>query len=180
MIHNLTAQNIKLKTISANTNEGWNKQNWRVKRIAIVAFWKIVSLANLLSSILLFDKMREKHIFVWHARGCDFVIYKVTSSLKARKNGQKKRTTCLATLLKNELNSDVLPVLPPAFKPVNNLICCKTGLTWVVKRATSLFNSFYSNVARQVVRFLLPVFPYLNVRLKSEKGRVVWNLFKTN
>ena len=169
MIHNLTAQNIKLKTISANTNEGWNKQNWRLKRIA-----------NLLSSILLFYKMREKHIFVWHARGIDFVIYKVTSSLKARKNGRKERTTCLATLLKNELNSDVLPVLPPAFKPVDNLICCKTGLTWVVKRATSLFNSFYSNVARQVVRFLLPVFPYLNVRFKSEKGHVVWNLFKTN
>ena len=138
MIHNLTAQNIKLKTISANTNEGWNKQNWRLKRIAIVVFWKIVSLANLLSSILLFDKMREKHIFVWHARGCDFVIYKVTSSLKARKNGQKKLTTCLATLLKNELNSDVLRVLPPAFKPVNNLICCKTGLMWVVIKTRNI------------------------------------------
>ena len=36
---------------------------------------------------------------------------------------------------------------------------CKTTL--VIKRATSLFNSFCSNVARQVARFLLPVFPYL-------------------
>ena len=36
---------------------------------------------------------------------------------------------------------------------------CKTAL--VIKRATSLFNSFCSNVARQVARFLLPVFPYL-------------------
>ena len=27
-------------------------------------------------------------------------------------------------------------VLPPSFNPVNNLICCKTGLMWVVKRAT--------------------------------------------
>ena len=29
----------------------------------------------------------------------------------------------------------------------------------MVKRATSLFNLFCSNVARQVARFLLPVFP---------------------
>ena len=47
------------------------------------------------------------------------------------------------------------------FKPVNNLICCKTGLMWVVKRAKSLFNLFCGNVVRQVARFLLPVFPYL-------------------
>ena len=36
---------------------------------------------------------------------------------------------------------------------------------WVVKCATSLFNSFCSNVAKQVARFLLPVFPYLNIHL---------------
>ena len=36
----------------------------------------------------------------------------------------------------------MLRVLPPMFKPVNNLICCQTGLMWVVKHATSLFNSF--------------------------------------
>ena len=34
----------------------------------------------------------------------------------------------------------MLRVLPPTFKPVNNLICCKTGLMWVVKLATSQFN----------------------------------------
>ena len=55
----------------------------------------------------------------------------------------------------------MLRVLPPTFKPVNNLICCKTGLVWVVKRITSLFNSFCSNVAKQVARFLLLVLPYL-------------------
>ena len=54
----------------------------------------------------------------------------------------------------------MLRVFPPTFKPVNNLICCKTGLMWVVKRATSLFNSFCSNIARQVACVLLPVFPY--------------------
>ena len=32
--------------------------------------------------------------------------------------------------------------ISPPFEPVNNLICCKTGLKWVAKRATSLFNSF--------------------------------------
>ena len=31
----------------------------------------------------------------------------VDEHLKVRKNGQKKRATCFATLLKNELNSDV-------------------------------------------------------------------------
>ena len=29
----------------------------------------------------------------------------------------------------------MLHVLPPMFKPVDNLICCKTGLMQVVKRA---------------------------------------------
>ena len=33
-------------------------------------------------------------------------------------------------------------VLPPTFKPVINLIHCKTGLMWMVKRATSIFNCF--------------------------------------
>ena len=44
----------------------------------------------------------------------------------------------------------ILRVLPPTFKPVNNLICCKTGFLWVVKRAQSLFNWSCSNVAGQV------------------------------
>ena len=60
----------------------------------------------------------------------------------------------------------MLGVLPPMFKPVYNLICCKTGLMWVVKRATSLFNSFRSNLAKQVARFLLPVFTYPNIVAK--------------
>ena len=47
--------------------------------------------------------------------------------VKERKNGQQ---TSLIAMLR---------VLPPMFKPVNNLICCKTGLMWRVKRATLLF-----------------------------------------
>ena len=62
----------------------------------------------------------------------------------------------------------MLRVLLATFNPVNNLICCKTALilVWVVKRATSLFNSFCSIVAWQVARFfLLPVFPSLRTLL---------------
>ena len=55
----------------------------------------------------------------------------------------------------------MLRVLPNTFKPVNNLICCKTGLMWGVKRATSLFNSFFSHVAKQVACFFVARFPYL-------------------
>ena len=40
----------------------------------------------------------------------------------------------------------MLCVLLSAFKPDNNLICCKAGLMWLVKRATSLFNSFRSRI----------------------------------
>ena len=46
----------------------------------------------------------------------------------------------------------MLHVLPPNFKPVNNLIWCKTGL---------ICNSFCSKNAKQVECFLLPIFPYL-------------------
>ena len=44
----------------------------------------------------------------------------------------------------------MLRVSPPtSVKPVNNLICCKTGLIWVIKRTTTLFNSFCGNVTWQ-------------------------------
>ena len=46
--------------------------------------------------------------------------------LRYRKTGNKKRATCFATLLRNELNSDVTR-FTTLIKPVNNLICCKTG-----------------------------------------------------
>ena len=62
-----------------------------------------------------------------------------------------------------KLKSDVAQ-FTTTFKPVNNQICCKTGLMWVAKRAISLFNMLYSNVARQVARFCCPflhTFTYL-------------------
>ena len=70
------------------------------------------------------------------------------------KRRNKKRATCFATFLQNELNSDVARYTTH-IKPVLQQIR-------VVKRATSLFNSFCSNVAKQVARFLFPVFPYFN------------------
>ena len=56
----------------------------------------------------------------------------------------------------------MLRVLPPLLKPANNLICCKTGLMWVVKRATSLFNSFCSKVANLLHVFCCPFFRILS------------------
>ena len=67
----------------------------------------------------------------------------------------------------------MLRVLPPLFKPVNNLIYCKAGFMWVVKRVTSPFNSFCSNVAKQVARFLLPVFAYLYYRNNEQQTTTI-------
>ena len=63
----------------------------------------------------------------------------------------------------------MLPVLPPMFKPVNNLICCKTGLMWVVKRATSLFNSFAAMLQDKLQVFCCPFFRTLT-RTKFKKS----------
>ena len=55
----------------------------------------------------------------------------------------------------------MLRVSPPTFKPVINLICCKTCFMWVVKRATSLFNSFSAMLQNKlqffVARFFVPL-----------------------
>ena len=58
--------------------------------------------------------------------------------------------------MQNELNSDVARFTTQE----NNLatvFLARQGRTWVVKRATSLFNLVCSNVAKQVALFLLPV-----------------------
>ena len=94
----------------------------------------------------------------------NFCPFHIIHSLRCVKTGNKKSATCVATLLQNKLNSD-FGVLPLMFKPVNKLSCCETGLMWEAKRATSPFNLFYSNVARQIARFLLPVFTHLHTPL---------------
>ena len=86
--------------------------------------------------------------------------------LKVRKNGQqktcnKKRATCLATLLQNELNSDVTR-LPPTVKPVINLICCKTGLMWVVKRVHLYSTRFAAMLQEKLHVFCFRFFRTLN------------------
>ena len=71
-----------------------------------------------------------------------------------------------------------------------NLSCDRllTGLTWVVKHATLLFNLFCNNVARQVARFLLPIFtdrklrghykrPYIVIRYLYKFQDGVWDIF---
>ena len=58
--------------------------------------------------------------------------------------------------MQNELKSDVARFTTHE----NNLatvFLARQGRTWVVKRATSLFSLFCSNVAKLVARFLLPV-----------------------
>ena len=48
----------------------------------------------------------------------------------------------------------MLHVLPATFELVLQRIRLHGFFSWVVKRATSLFSSFGSNVAKQVARFL--------------------------
>ena len=73
-------------------------------------------------------------------------FWKVSSLLFYKmygKTGNKKLATCFATLLQNELNSDVARKTTHEKKPCN-LIFATQVQTWVVniKRPTSLFNSF--------------------------------------
>ena len=61
-----------------------------------------------------------------------------------------KRATKRCNLF-NEFKSDGAR-FAPTFKPVNNLICCWTGLMRMLKRAHRYSSSFCSNVVRQVRR----------------------------
>ena len=73
-----------------------------------------------------------------------------------------------ATMPQNELKNDVARFTrPTSFKPVNNLICCKICLMWTVKRATSLFKSFCSNVAKQVARSCYPFYHTFKSHLRG-------------
>ena len=88
------------------------------------------------------------------------------TNVKVYKGTEKRATQNVQLVLQHCCKTSwiaMLRVLPPMFKPVNNLICCKTFV------ATSLSNSFRSNVARQVVRFCCPFFRTLkgnNLKLR--------------
>ena len=56
-----------------------------------------------------------------------------------------------------------LRVLPLKKTNLATLFAARQVRTWLVKRATSVFNSFCSNFAKPVARFLLPVLLKLNV-----------------
>ena len=43
-------------------------------------------------------------------------------------------------------------------QPATNWVDARQALTWLVKGATSLFNSFCNNVAKQVARFCCPIY----------------------
>ena len=80
----------------------------------------------------------------------------------------KHRATCFATLLRNELNSDVTRFTTHV---ETHLVTNEVSnvFAWVVKRATSLFNSFCSNVAKQVACFFfLLVLPFYGT-LREQK-----------
>ena len=68
----------------------------------------------------------------------------------------------------------MLCVLPLSSKPVNNLICCRTGLMWVVKRGTWPRNSFCSNVANQVACFFFVARFFFYPYLKTTKFYAKW------
>ena len=82
--------------------------------------------------------------------------------LKVQKNVQQKTCNLVCNIAVKRVEWRCCH-FTTRFKPVNNLICCKTGFMWVVKRTTFLFNLFCSYVAKQVACFLLPTFPYLNL-----------------
>ena len=71
--------------------------------------------------------------------------------------------------MQNELNSDVARFTTQE----NNLatvFLARQGRTWVVKRATSLFNLVCSNVAKQVALFYCPFYCSLSLVLHSFFG----------
>ena len=53
---------------------------------------------------------------------------------------------------------------PCSYLLTTSVTHCKAGLMRVVKRATSLFNSFGSNVAKLVACFFMPVLSHLNAK----------------
>ena len=79
---------------------------------------------------------------------------------RAIENVQLVLRLCCKT---SELNSDVArsQVLPATKTNLATLFGARQVWTWVVKRATSLFNWFCSNVACKTSSTSLPVLPYL-------------------
>ena len=76
---------------------------------------------------------------------------------------REKRATCFVTLLRNELIA-MLRVLPPTYQPVLQQVRLQGFFPWVIKRGTSLFNSFCSKVAKQLsCTFFVALLPVTQV-----------------
>ena len=52
----------------------------------------------------------------------------------------------------------MLRILPPMFKPVNNLICCQTGLMWVVKHTNTAIQLILKQCCKTSCTFFVPPF----------------------
>ena len=60
-------------------------------------------------------------------------------------------------------------------KPVNNLICCETGLMWMVKRATSLFNSILKQCWKTSCMFFVARFFCTLVEVSLFASDFLWS-----
>lgn len=67
-------------------------------------------------------------------------------------------------------------VLPPTKTNLATLFFARQVRTWVVKHATSLFNSFRSKATKQVAGFS---FARLTVPIASQTENVIYAIFKT-
>ena len=119
-------------------------------------------------------KLRRQHENLWVNFASQPTRLELTS-LKVRKNRQQKNVQLVLQHCCKTSWMAMLLVLPPT----SNLSCNKSGCwqvwTWGVKRVISLFNSFCSNVARQVARFFVARFPYLKRVRVDASGNFIKN-----
>ena len=121
--------------------------------------WLICSMTKL-SSLILGWLLKSKRNLSWNLEVW-ISFLKCIPALRYGKKGNKKSATCFVTWLQNELNGNVARFITHEKKnleKLGTLVSCKTGSNvGRLKHVTSLFNLFWSNVAKQVARFLLPV-----------------------
>ena len=87
------------------------------------------------------------------------VMLTTCSTWVAGKTVNKKRATCLATLLQNELNSNVARFTTHEKKTLRPLIFVARQVgTWVVKRTTSLLTRFAAMLQNRLHVFGFPVY----------------------
>ena len=86
-----------------------------------------------------------------------FLIFCVANDWSFGKTSNKNLQLVLQHCCRTSWKA-MLSVLPPTFKPVNNLICCKIGLIWVVKRATRYSTRFAALFHDKLHDFCRPFF----------------------